>query len=259
MSIRFDSAYNREIQRIVKNFNQKRNRAIQKGYSNLPPALTVSELKQRYDNRKQLNRELNLYKKFSASKDALKKVENSGGARAIKWEFDYLKKNLKYAKDFFDRQIEEARSLDTNLKVTQNEYINNLKSKRDFLDLEISELSQSQFRTFKKTINEYIFANERKLNSYRSWMNEVEKIMRILGYDEGIIDEFFESFNELSPQQFLNLYRSSDLIARIYELYLPTNDIDFKLSTSEEDAKSMINTLIEEKDEIINKAKTKNK
>ena len=256
MAIRFDPDYNAEIRRVVKNFNQKRNRAIKRGYHYLPPALTVTELKSRYTTRRQLNRDLNYLRKFSSSGDkALKVIETSGGAKAIKWEYEYLKRNLKYAKDFFTREIEDAARLDTPMMVAKAEYINNLRSKRDYLNLELSQLSQSQFNTFRNTINEYLYANERNLNSYRNWMTEVEVIMRNLGYDNKTINQFFEGFDELTPRQFLNMYRQSALVSRIYELYIPTKDFSFKLSTTEEDAKDLINTFMLEKDEMIKKAK----
>ena len=256
MAIRFDPAYNAEIRRVVRNFNQKRNRAIKRGYRYLPPKMTVSELKSRYTSRSQLNRDLNALKRFNREGDkALKVVETSGGAKAIKWEYDYLKRNLQYAKEFYDREIEDAARLDTPMMVAKSEYINNLKSKRDYLNLELSELSQSQFRTFRNTINEYLYANERNMSGYRNWMNEVELIMRNLGYDNKTINKFFEGFNELSPRQFLTMYRQSQIVSRIYELYIPTRDHSFRLSTTEEDAKDLINTFMVEKDEMIKKAK----
>lgn len=256
MAIKFDKAYNAEIRRVVRNFNQKRNRAIKRGYKYLPPKMTVSELKSRYTSRSQLNRDLNALKRFNREGDkALKVVETSGGAKAIKWEYDYLKKNLQYAKEFYDREIEDAARLDTPMMVAKSEYINNLKSKRDYLNLELAELNQSQFRTFRNTINEYLYANERNMNGYRNWMNEVELIMRNLGYDNKTINKFFEGFNELTPRQFLTMYRQSQLVSRIYELYIPTKDHSFKLSTTEEDAKDLINTFMVEKDEMIKKAK----
>lgn len=256
MAIKFDKAYNAEIRRVVRNFNQKRNRAIKRGYKYLPPKMTVSELKSRYTSRSQLNRDLNALKRFNREGDkALKVVETSGGAKAIKWEYDYLKKNLQYAKEFYDREIEDAARLDTPMMVAKSEYINNLKSKRDYLNLELAELNQSQFRTFRNTINEYLYANERNMNGYRNWMNEVELIMRNLGYDNKTINKFFEGFNELTPRQFLTMYRQSQLVSRIYELYIPTKDHSFRLSTTEEDAKDLINTFMVEKDEMIKKAK----
>lgn len=256
MAIRFTPEYNREIRRVVANFNRKRNRAISRGFRYLPEPVTTRELKQRYSKRVDLNRELSRMEAFSSGRDdPLKIIETSGGAKAIKWEYDNLKRNIKYAKAFFDREIEEGLSLDTPLRVTQAEYVNNLRAKRDYLDLELAELSQSQFRTFRKTINEYIYANERNYNNYRGWMNEVEIIMRNLGYDNKTINKFFEGFDTLTPRQFLKMYQQSALVSRIYELYIPTNDKSFKLSTTEEDAKELISSFMVQKEELIRKAK----
>lgn len=257
MAIRFDKTYNAEIRRVVRNFNQKRNRAIKRGFTHLPPHLTVSELKSRYTARSQLNRDLRLIEKFNQNRDdALRVVETSGGAKAIKWELDYLKSNLRYAREFYDREIEKATKLDTMMNVTKMEYLNNLRSKRQYLDLELAELNPSQLRTFRKTINEYLYANERNLQGYRNWMEEVEVIMRHLGYDNKTINEFFNGFDKLSPRQFLNMYRQSALVSRIYELYIPSSDGNLRLSTTEEDAKELINTFMIEKDELIKKAQT---
>jgi hypothetical protein len=256
MAIRFTPEYNAEIRRVVKNFNQKRNRAVKRGFKLLPPLLSTRELKLRYETKSELDRELNRIKRFNRSGDeALKIVETSGGAKAIKWEYDYLKSNLRSAIKFYDREIEEAARFSTPMQVTKAEYLNNMKAKRDYLNLELSQLDQSQFKTFRATINEYLHANEARANGYRNWMNEVEIIMRNLGYDNKSINKFFEGFDALTPRQFLNMYRQNSIISRIYELYIPNTDGTFELSTSEEDAKDLIDTFMEQKDEMIMKAK----
>lgn len=255
MAIRFTPEFNKEIRRVVHNFNQKRNRAIKRGYTHLPEPLTVSELKNRYESKTLLKRDLKLLSEFNTGKDeALKTVETSGGAKAIKWEYDYLKKNLQYAKRFYDREIRDASALDTPMAVAKAEYLNNLKAKREYLEMELAELNQSQFNTYKATINEYLEANQRYKSGYRSWMNEIETIMRQLGYDNKTINKFFEGFDRLTPRQFLTMYRQNAIVSRIYELYIPTKEGEFRLSTTEDDAKDLISTFMIEKEEMINKA-----
>ena len=68
-------------------------------------------------------------------------------------------------------------------------------------------------------------------------------------------EKLFDGFDELTPRQFLTMYRQNPLVSRIYELYIPTNDGSFRLSTTEDDAKELIDTFIEEKNEMIMKAK----
>lgn len=254
MVISYDDAYNKEISRVVHNFNQKRNRAIKAGKGIVPGPVKVSELKARYSTRRDMNRELRLLKEFS-KRDALEEVENLGGAKAVKWEVGYLKENLKYAKEYFDREIAKVHHIPDKMSVIRNEYVNNLKAKRQFLDLEMALLDPSDFRTFKKTFDEYLYANERKVASYRAWLKEVEMIMRNIGIDNKTINKFFEGFDSLTPEQFITMYRESNLIKRIYELYIPTDDGEFQLSTSEDDAKNLIEEAIAQKEEIIKQAK----
>ena len=256
MAIRFDSEFNSEIRRVVRNFNQKRNRAAKRGFHYLPPPVSISELKGRYSSRNDLKKELTALRNFNDEGDkALKVVETSGGAKAIKWQLYHIKKNLKAAKAFYDKEIKDLSKLDTDLLVMKSEELFNLKEKRAYLEFELDNLNQQQFRTFQKTMDEYFFHNERINNGYRGWMNEVEVIMRVLGYDNKTIDKFFEGFDALTPSQFTTMYRQNDLISRIYELYIPTADHSFQLSTTEEDAKRMIETFIEQKDDMIAKVK----
>ena len=105
MAIRYDSGYNAEIRRVVRNFNSKRKRALAKGFKNLPDIVKVSDLKARYETRTSLNRELRALRQFSkGGKDILKVIENRGGATATAWEFKYLKQNVKEARNYFLRQ-----------------------------------------------------------------------------------------------------------------------------------------------------------
>ena len=254
MAIRFDPKYNAEIRRIVHNFNQKRNRAIKRGFTHLPPALTVSELKSRYTKRADLERDLRLIKRFNRE-DALESVVTSGGVKAINWEVKYLKANIKRAKEFYDREIRNLSFLDTDLVVSKKEVLNNLREKRAYLDLELDLIAPNQYSTYKSIINEYLSSNYDRQRSYRAWMNEVEIIMSRLGYDKKTINQFFKGFDQLTPNQFVNMYRQNSIVSRIYELYIPKTNGTWDLSTSEEDAKELIDTFMVEKDEMINKAK----
>ena len=104
MAIRYDKAYNAEIARTVKNFNQSRNRAIKRGFKNVPAPMKVSDLKARYTSRQALNKQLTQLRKFSKTKNALREIETKGGVTAINWELNYLKSNMKAAKEFFQKE-----------------------------------------------------------------------------------------------------------------------------------------------------------
>ena len=153
MAIKYDSDLNGEIRRIVKNFNQKRNRAIKRGFSYLPNKVYVSDIKTSFDNRTDLRRYLRELERFNKLKDAaLETVETRGGGRTSRYNLMYIKANLKNTKEFFDRQIAEAQELfyEDEYSIARRDYLFNLQTKRKYLDLDIMNLDQSGIKTFSK-------------------------------------------------------------------------------------------------------------
>lgn len=256
MSIRYTKDYIKEIRRIVHNYNTNRNRAIKRGLKNVPPIAKVSDLKARYTTRKELNRELAKLSKFKG--DALKQVENRGGATAIKWELDYLKQLTNSAKRYYDREIESTRrylaKFKTQRDIGKEEHLNELLDKRAFLDLELSHLNQIEYKTYRATIYEYTQAHTRDLRSYRGFLSELEGVMSMTGYSDETIKTFMEKFKVLSPEEFVYLYNNSDLVARVYELADSPTYGPMKLNTSEANARDFIDTLLEEQDDLIKNA-----
>ena len=256
MAIRYDANYNAKINRVVKNFNQKRNRAIKRGFKNVPQTIKVSDLKARYTSRRELNKQLTQLAKFSRGGDAvLRQVENEGGATAIKWELDYLKANVKAARKFF---ADEYRTVAAKVGDFPGERmrLDAIAKKLSTLDLDLAYMSQSQFNSYRAAINEYINKPKSYAAGYRGFLVEVEGVMRLVGISEGEIDKFFEKFNVLTPDQFHQLYENSDLIGRVYELAdSPEYDDSLKLTTGRDEAKVLIDTLIEETDDLVDMAK----
>lgn len=254
MAINYTSEYNAKLRRDVQNFNKKRNRAIKRGFTNVPPLQKVSDLKARYTKRSELDKELKRLESFR-QKDLLSKVENKGGAKAITWEFQNLKTNAKAAKAYFEREYERVNKR-TGRFPGERLYLDNIKAKINLLELNIDYMSQSQFRSAISTVNEFATSIEHRKAQYRGFLNEVDWVMERLNISGEQRDAFFKKFEGLTPTQFLYAYDNNDIIARIYALYeKPTNDGEAILNTSEEDAEDLINTLMEEADDIVNDAK----
>lgn len=256
MAIRYDANYNAKINRVVKNFNQKRNRAIKRGFKNVPQPIKVSDLKARYTSRRELNKQLTQLTKFSRGGDAvLRKVENQGGATAIKWELDYLKANVKAAREFF---ADEYRTVAAKVGDFPGERmrLDTIAKKLSTLDLDLAYMSQSQFNSYRAAINEYINKPKSYAAGYRGFLAEVEGVMRLVGIAEAEIDKFFEKFKVLTPEQFHQLYENSDLIGRVYELAdSPIYEGGLKLTTSKDETRDLIETLMEETDDLVDMAK----
>ena len=257
MAIRYNKELNRQISRDVHNFNQNRNRAIKRGLKNAPPLAKVSDLKARYTSRKELDKELARLRQFKAG-DALKQVETQGGATAIKWELDYLKKITNETKKFYDREILSTRrylaKFPHQRDIGKEERLNELLDKRAFLDLEVTQLNALDYKTYRATVYEYTMAHTRDARAYRGFLSEVEAVMRMVEIPEDTINTFMKKFKVLTPEEFIYLYNNSDLIGRIYELADSPTLGKMKLNTDVDDAKDKIETLLEEQDILIAQA-----
>lgn len=257
MAIRYTKDLNKEIRRDVRNFNQNRNRALKRGLKDVPPIARVSDLKARYTSRKELEKELSRLREFKSG-DALKEVETSGGATAIQWELDYLKKLTNETKKFYDREILSIRrylaKFPRQRDIGKEERLNELLDKRAFLDLDLMHLNQLDYKTYKATIYDYTQYHYRSSRSYRGFLSEVENVMTMVGIEKETINSFMKKFTVLTPEEFVYLYNNSDMIARIYELADSPTLGKLKLNTSSSDAKKKINTLLEEQDDLIKQA-----
>lgn len=256
MAIRYDTNYNAKINRVVKNFNQKRNRAIKRGFKNVPQPIKVSDLKARYTSRRELNKQLTQLAKFSRGGDAvLRQVENEGGATAIKWEFDYLKSNVKAAKKFFANEYRTVAAKVGDFPGERTR-LDTISKKLATLDLDLAYMNQQQFNSYRSAINEYINKPKNYAAGYRGFLAEVEGVMKLVGIEDSEIDKFFEKFKGLTPEQFHQLYENSELISRVYDIAdSPEYDGTLKLNTTKAEAKNLINTLMEEADDLIDMAK----
>ncbi|MBR5795283.1 MAG: hypothetical protein IKY26_04010 [Erysipelotrichaceae bacterium] len=221
MAIRYDEALNAEIRRVVKNFNQKRNRAIKRGFSYLPDKVYVSNIKTSFDNRTDLNRYIKELERFNKLKDvALETVETRGGGRTSRYNLMFIKDNLKKTKEFYDRQIAEAQELfyEDEYSIARRDYLFNLQEKRKYLELDIMNLDQSGIKTFSKYTNQALSYNKSNISSYKGFLSGVEKVMKDAGYDEKTINNFYEKVSKISPAQFVKMYRQNDLIAKLYSI-----------------------------------------
>lgn len=252
MAIRYDSEYNARLAREVRNYNKRRNRAVKRGFTNLPPTVKVSDLKARYTSRSDLERELNVLRQFR-QKGLLEKIENRGGVKAISWEFENLKANIQAMKKYFSREYERV-SKRVGRFPGERTYLDNIQAKIGILNLDVDYMSQQQFRSAKAILSEFTTSAEVRKSQYRGFLSEIDWLMEKLGTPEKRKNEFFKKFEQLTPQQFLYVYDNNDIIAKVYSLYRKGGDGDTYI-TDEDNAEDLLDELMDEADDMVNDAK----
>lgn len=259
MAIRYTPKYNKEIRRVVYNFNQTRKRANQAGYakSKIPNSVKVSELKATFKNRRELNKELTRLKNFSR-KSLKQVVETEGGAVTNEWNINYLKSHTNAAREHFNNRRELLEKKIKNGLPGERMALDNVESKLNILNLDLNTISEQQLKSYESTITEYLKFSNRSARGYRGFLSEVDFVMGNVGISEEDKKAFFNKFNQLTPEQFQYLYDNSDLINRIYMLvdspqHGGTKEVT--MNASPKAAKGMINTLFDEVDDLILDAK----
>ena len=249
MAIRYNSELNNKIVRDVRNYNKRRKLMITKGFHSIPDAVTVSELKSRYTSRKDLLRELKRLKTLSV-KNILKKVENAGGVKAVAWKFDYIKQNQQNAIDYYESELKRVTKRSVRFPA-ESRIVNLIQDKINLLKNDLDYMNQNQFRTAYSAISEFMKSGVNQRAKYRGFLHEVESVMNTLGMPDEVKNKFFNKFKKLSPRQFLYAYDNNDIIARVYSLYFKREDTRVILNTTDDNATDIINSLLEQTDDII--------
>lgn len=94
--MKYGTSQNKELAKIVKNFNAKINGLIKKGFSAdvLPQKIRVKTLKADITNKRDYNRIVRTYRRFSV-RGAEKIITNKKGVSYTKWQRDKLKNDLR--------------------------------------------------------------------------------------------------------------------------------------------------------------------
>lgn len=247
--IRFDADYNSEIYKTVRNFNRKLKRLKSKGISNLPEPISTRELKRNYQERGLMNKQLKLYRQFG-QRDALEEIETSGGAKLSKWELEYYKANVNNTIKFLEREEKRIKDINTDYRVLRNDFRNNLKTKINILERGLDESTPKLLQSQKQIISDFL-ANETRMRAgFKNWLSIIDRASAFAKVDPATVKSLKNKLQNLSEQQFTDLYHTQGLVQRIFELQYEEDkgtsdaeDIDTLITSLDEEIDSMVDSL----------------
>ena len=219
MAIRYDSQLRSEIRRTVKAFNAKVRRLEAKGVSSalLPDSVSSKELQAGFNNRQDLRNRLQQLQEFTSAGET---YQSEGGLIGTNKLFMYRKGEANKAIKEINKEYLKNLKIDTRYPMMQGEYVNNLKSKMDYLSRDIEKMDVRQVNIFNKNLltpEERNAKNEQFYNSY----------IKMLFYDayRGSIDpatmrNLTDLVYQLSPQKLLELYHTDPAIRGIADKYM---------------------------------------
>lgn len=262
MAIRYDKKLNQQINRTIKNFNQKIARLEKEQREMLPTRITKRDLKSEVYTRNELQRKLKQLQRFS-TRGAEQIITTKGGVRLTQYELNELKRENARVKRNITRELNRLKinkpkifgktQASTFSEMGDSDYLN-LVARRQALEKNITRISKEEFERLKKLVE--------KTGRSQQYMNNIFKenyfeMLTDLGYyfdyDNVKLKELKEKLMQLKPNDFLKLFKEDKSIRAILDYY-PVITKSFSAINPDdikEDVTNLYDNLINNIDEII--------
>ena len=266
MSIRYDTQLTKNIQRVVRNFNQKISR-LEKindelGIYDLPDKVSIRALKKSVTTRKELYRKLDELSLFS-QRDIERSMETASGSMS-RYQYELLKKEQRRLKSYYTRKIHSYQNISPRiagvkqigtLQTLGDEYLQQLIARREYLNKDISKLDKDHLEYFIKSIETGGRLEEKAIRYYDRYIDDMYvKLGYAIGYDKQKIDYIRSRLKELTPQQFDRARRIEATLQTVDDYYVDIHS-EKSLQQNKEDITAKFDLLYESIDTIIPQAK----
>lgn len=230
MAIRYDKKLNQEINKVVKNFNQKIAR-LEKTEKDLilPSKITKKELKENYFTRTDLRRKLKELKRYS-SRGIEETITTSGGVELSKYELKNIQIESRRIKANLTRELKRlevnapkvfGKEQAMSFAQMGDQYYLNLQARRKALEKgKITNLTKEQLLQYNKLL-EKTRRNKEYYNSVfkENYKNMLTDLGYFYGYDNKKLNDLKDKIDKLESDKFLKLFREEKSIQAILDYY----------------------------------------
>ena len=262
MAIRYDKKLNQEINRTIKNFNQKIARLEKQDRELLPSKITKKDLKSGVYTRTELRRKLKELQRFSR-RGAEDIIETSGGVRLTQYNYQNIKRENARIKRNITREINRLRvekpkifgktQTSTFSEMGDHDYLN-LVARRKALEKDINKLSRDELERFTKLI-EKTGKNQQYMNSIfkQNYFDMLTDLGYYFDYDNDKLNILKQKLMNLKPNDFLKLFKEDKSIRAILDYYpIVTNSFNaINPDDIKEDVINLYGNLIDNIDMIL--------
>lgn len=263
MAIRYDKKLEKEISRVIKNFNQKITR-LEKDERELilPTKITKKEIKENVYTRYELRRKLNELKRFS-TRGVEQTITTKTGVKLSIYELNEIKRETARVKRNVTREIKRLQiekpkvfgkiQTSTFSEMGDTDYLN-LLARRKALEKDITKLDKQELERYKKLV--------KKTGKNQQYMNTIFKenyfkMLTDLGYyfnyDNDKLNKLKNKLMKLNSNDFLKVFKEDKSIRAILDYYpVITNNFNaINPNDIKEDVDSLYDNLIDNIDEIL--------
>ena len=263
MAIRYDKKLNQEINRVVRNFNNKVRRLsnLESNYI-LPQRASVKELKQSVYTRTELKRKLNELQRFS-KRGAEETVVTASGFSTSRYELENLKRESARVKRNLSIQLKKlemtsptvfGKPQSATFSQMGDSFYLNIKTKREALNKDLNMLTREEIQRYSKLVSKIGRSNEYMNSIFKQNYNDIlTNIGYYTGYDNEKLKLLESKLNQLSPQQFYKLFQNEKAIKSIVDYYpISTGGVGgFNPNDIKDDVETLYDNLINNIDSIL--------
>ena len=266
MAIRYDKKLNQEINKTIKNFNQKIAR-LEKTERDLilPDKISKKELKASVYNRTELRRKLKELQRYS-NRGVEETITTEGGASLSKYELDNMQREARRIKASLTREINKmnietpkvfGKKQATTFAQMGDQHYLNLQARRKALEKgNLKSLSSVQLKSYNKLL-EKTSRNKRYYNNIfkGNYLQMLTDMGYFYGYDNKKLDVLKDKLQNLDSNKFLDLFRNEKSIQAILEYYpnivLKPDEFGINPDDIREDITNLYDALINNIDDVL--------
>lgn len=209
--IRYNSTDNKNIERVVSNFNRKIARLQKAGYSQLPSKVSIRTIKSQFSTRRDLNVYLRDLQRFG--RRGAEDIVTIDGKDFTKYDIDIFRRSLRREKSRLEREIAQAQTMTTQYPMQHDVYTANLKARRSALSGKWADIITTQLR--EKLIEEPY----RHAVIYDNYLEILFQDAYQVGFEYEKIEYIKERLLKLPPRKFIRALEDDPNIQYIFDYY----------------------------------------
>lgn len=241
--IRYDAKYNKQIQRVVDNFNRKIARLNKAGINLLPSKVSIKSIKKQFDNRVDLNVYLRELRKFS--KRGAENIVTIDGKDFTAWDIEVFKSRLRRERTALTKDIAQAQAQRSQYPMQHDIYTQNLKAKRKALSSKWADIIVG------KVGQKLIEQPTRSTQIYDNYLEILFQDAYQIGFEDEKIEYIKDRLIKLKPREFLRALEDDPNIQYIFDYYHSLT----RTSGFDNNARDAFQNLYENIDAIVDKYK----
>lgn len=239
VAIRYDKKINQEINRTIKNFNQKIAR-LEKGQRDLilPDKIAKKALKESVYTRTELKRKLKELQRYS-ERGIESTLKTTTGIEISKYELVNLQKESVRIKRNLTREIKKMQiekpkvfgkqQSRTFAEMGDPQYLNLVARRKALEKGKLTKLTKEEYERYKKLV-EATGRNQQYMNTVfkENYFEMLTDLAYYYGYDNKKLNEMKKKIMKLKPNDFLRLFKEDKSIRAILDYYpIVTSNLDF--------------------------------